>query len=308
MSGEPAGSVLAQAKINLHLRVLEREESGFHAIETIFHRISLADELSLSVTAAERTIDVDGDNTGPAESNLAYRAASAYAARTGWPMGFRILITKRIPIGAGLGGGSADAAGILRLLDFLAPKPVGSRELQQLAAVLGADVPFLASDWVMARGSRRGDRLSALPPLPQRDVLLITPDFSVATADAYAWLDNDRNAAGELSVTETRRGADATRRFATVSDSLGESAWETIARFAHNDLEPVVSARHPEMASMLSALRQLHPLLSLMSGSGSTVFGVFDRAPDRSALPGEFQRGVRSTATAIEVVQPIRIK
>ena len=101
-----AARIAAQAKLNLHLRILAREESGYHSIETIFHRIDLADDILVATTGGERSIDVTGEETGPAESNLAYRAASAYAELAGWLRGFRIEIEKKIPVGAGLGGGS----------------------------------------------------------------------------------------------------------------------------------------------------------------------------------------------------------
>src|SRR5215210_4269971 len=108
MSG-PAARVHAQAKVNLHLRVLSKEESGFHSIETIYHRIELADELAIRIEAdGRRVLDVQGADLGPAESNLAYRAALAYADACGWPPGFSIELDKKIPAGAGLGGGSSD--------------------------------------------------------------------------------------------------------------------------------------------------------------------------------------------------------
>ena len=113
----------AQAKLNLHLRVLAREDSGYHSLETIFHRIDLQDDVSIEITARERTLDVTGGETGPTESNLAWRAAAAYADHAGWPKGFRIELTKRIPVGAGLGGGSADAAAVLRALNSISPNP-----------------------------------------------------------------------------------------------------------------------------------------------------------------------------------------
>ncbi len=106
----PAARIAAQAKLNLHLRVLARETDGYHAIETVFHRIDLADEVFVEATDGARSIDVEGADTGPAESNLGLRAAAAYSARAGWPRGFHIEIKKKIPVGAGLGGGSSDAA------------------------------------------------------------------------------------------------------------------------------------------------------------------------------------------------------
>lgn len=312
---QPAASIVAQAKLNLHLTVLSREESGFHYIETVFHRIDLGDIISVHVTSGERSIDVEGADVGAAESNLAYRAAVAYAARAGWPRGFRIELDKRIPVGAGLGGGSADAAAVLRTLDILAPLPMGSHALTEIAASLGSDVPFLASDAVMALGWGRGERLFALPALPRRDILLMTPDFSVPTGRAYSWLDEDRNdipiAAGADS-TANRGGWPVipppdydTAVFIGRPNLL---TWKGLDGWAKNDFEPVIVARYPELAAMLQRLRNSRAEFSGMTGSGSTIFGILDGPVDFARVPPEHRPRVRSTTSAIDVVQPLRIE
>ena len=291
--------VAAQAKLNLHLRVLSREESGFHSIETIFHRIDLADDLNVAITGGERTLDVDGDNTGPTEKNLALRAAAAYAGHAGWPTGFRIELRKRIPVGAGLGGGSSDAAAVLRALNSLSPQPIPMIGLLQLAASLGADVPFLASDAVMAIAWGRGERMLRCAPLPRRDILLMTPSFGVATADAYRWIDEDRE--------RTEHSSPAREATPMVFDALSLSTWQSISRFARNDFEPVVAARHPALAGYLERLRNSRASFAQMTGSGSTIFGVLDTPPDFSKIPEEHRAQVTTTKTSIDVVQPVRV-
>jgi 4-diphosphocytidyl-2-C-methyl-D-erythritol kinase len=176
---ELVATISAQAKLNLHLRIFDRDASGYHPLETIFHRIDLSDDLSVEATSKGRTLDVVGQDLGPVEKNLAWRAAESYAANNGWPKGFRINLTKRIPTGAGMGGGSSDAAAVLRALNALSPNPMAKPGLLRLAAKLGSDVPFLASDSVMALAWGRGERMLALDPLPRCDILLMTPDFSV---------------------------------------------------------------------------------------------------------------------------------
>ncbi|MEO5580438.1 MAG: 4-(cytidine 5'-diphospho)-2-C-methyl-D-erythritol kinase [Gemmatimonadaceae bacterium] len=297
----PAASIVAQAKLNLHLRVLAREPSGFHSLETIFHRIDLGDEISVWATSGERTIDVEGADVGPAESNLAFKAASAYSHRAGWPRGFRIDLNKRVPVGAGMGGGSADAAAVLRILDSLAPDSMGSHALMDLGASLGSDVPFLVGDAVMALAWGRGEKLSPLPPLPRRDVLLMTPDFSVPTADAYAWLDLDRTGAGN----STPASDYATSSLASRPPLM---TWEGLAAWAWNDFEPVIVARHPELGEMLAKLRGSRPVFSGMTGSGSTIFGILDGPLDFARVPAPHRTRVRSTMSAIDVVQPLRIE
>jgi 4-diphosphocytidyl-2-C-methyl-D-erythritol kinase len=289
--------VAAQAKLNLHLRVLSREATGYHSIETIFHRIDLADDVVVSITDGERTIDVAGAETGPAESNLAYRAAALYASHAGWPAGFRIELEKRIPVGAGLGGGSADAAAVLRALNFLSPRPIPVHGLLELAAGLGADVPFLASGAVMALAWGRGERLLECAPLPRRDILLMTPEFSVATADAYRWLDDDR-------MSETDAGA-VSGNAPLLIDPVALTTWDSIARFARNDFEPVVAARHPRLEGYLEALRRSRASFAQMTGSGSTIFGVLDSPVRFAKVPEEHRSSVTTTKTSIDVVQPI---
>ncbi|HEY3747475.1 MAG TPA: 4-(cytidine 5'-diphospho)-2-C-methyl-D-erythritol kinase [Gemmatimonadaceae bacterium] len=291
----PAARIAAQAKLNLHLRVLAREESGYHSIETVFHRIDLADDILIEITGGKRSIDVDGDDTGPAESNLAYRAAAAYAAQAGWPKGFRIELTKKIPIGAGLGGGSADAGGVLRILDSLSPQQLGENAIMEIGASLGADVPFLSGSAVMAFAWGHGERMMAFPPLPRCDLLLMTPHFSVSTVDAYRWLDEDRAA------------SNAPESVPLTIDPWTMSTWAGIGKFARNDFEPAVVKRHPEMAAYLDRLRNSRAIYAQMTGSGSTVFGVLDTPPNYSRVPEEHRERVTTTKTSIDVVQPVRV-
>ena len=300
----PTVRIAAQAKLNLHLRVLARDETGFHSIETIFHRIDLADDLEIEITTQEKTLDVEGADTGAVESNLAWRAAEMYATHNGWPGGFRIHLTKRIPVGAGLGGGSADAAAVLRALDSLSPKPMAAHGLLRLAAMLGSDIPFLASDAVMALGWGRGERLLSLPALPLKDVLLMSPEFSVSTADAYRWLDEDRVKKAEANVAMGDGGAPVESK---VFDSIGLSTWASIAKFARNDFEAPVTARHPQLREYLDRLRNSRAIFSQMTGSGSTIFGVLDSPPNYAKIPEEHRGRVTTTKTSIDVVQPERV-
>ncbi|HKY99216.1 MAG TPA: 4-(cytidine 5'-diphospho)-2-C-methyl-D-erythritol kinase [Gemmatimonadaceae bacterium] len=300
----PAARIAAQAKLNLHLRVLSREDSGYHSIETIFHKIDLADDVRIEITANERTLDVEGADTGPVESNLAWKAASLYASHNGWPHGFVIHLTKRIPMGAGLGGGSADAAAVLRVLDFLSPQPMPRAGLLSLAGAIGSDVPFLTSGSVMSVAWGRGERMLSLQPLPRHDVLLMSPEFSVATQDAYRWIDDDR---GSREEANRAMGAAARAPEAVEFDSIDLSTWSGIAKFARNDFEGPVAARHPEIAQYLARLRNSRAIFAGMTGSGSTVFGILDSPPNYAKVPEEHRARVRTTSTSIDVVQPVRV-
>ncbi len=286
--------VTAQAKVNLLLRVLAREASGYHALETIFARLDLGDEVTVRV-AHGRTLDCAGDaippdGLGPLEKNLAYRAAIAYIEATGWPTGFAIEIDKRIPVGGGLGGGSADAGAVLRALDALSPRPLGAR-LIEIATPLGADVPFMAIDSPMALAWGRGERILPIHALAARPVVLLSPGFGVPTADAYAWLSADRGAHGNY---EPMAGVIAPEAVAT---------WEGMAGVATNDFERVVARRRPVIAELVDEMAARDATIAMMSGSGSTVFGVFDHAPDAAAIARSTGCSAIVTRTSERVVR-----
>ena len=296
--------VAAQAKVNLRLRILARETSGYHQLETLFLRLVLADELLVRATDGARSLDVDGDvdprQLGAAERNLAWRAAASYASATGWPAGFAIELSKRIPVGGGLGGGSADAGAVLRALDAMAPAPVGEPALLAIAARLGADVAFLASSSPFALAWGRGQRLLGLRAPDEREVLLVLPPFAVNTSEAYGWLAAARDV--ERHSPDTTGMLDAY--------ALGE--WPTIARLATNDFEPVVAARHPMIESALARLRELGCAPAMMSGSGSSLFGVLppgvsvDLPRFDGLLGGPTPRVLLTrTAVAVEPVVPV---
>lgn len=297
----PAARIAAQAKLNLYLRVLNREESGYHTIETIFHRIEHADELRVAVEDdRQRTLDVTGDGDfGPVTSNLAYRAAVAYQDAAGWPRGFTIELEKNIPAGAGLGGGSADAAAVLRAFDSLSRAPLGQRRLLSIAAALGADIPFLMSGEVMALAWGRGERMLALPHLPPRDVLLVVPGFQVATVDAYAWLDEDRSRLGGTGEYETADLLLATEQ--VLAD------WHQLAHLSRNSFFNRVAARHPEIRTLREQLKKTDAFLCGMTGSGSTLFGVYEKPVDANAMTAFEGAETIATRTSTQVVQPIRI-
>ena len=285
----------AQAKINLFLRILAREASGYHALETLFARLELADEVTVRVGVRGRSVDCRGADLGPPEANLALRAGEAFAGATGWPAGFEIEIDKRIPVGGGLGGGSADAGAVLRALNALAPTPLSAQALLEIAGGLGADVPFLTADAAMALAWGRGDRMLGLPPLPPREVALLCFPFGVSSAAAFGW------------VAETRARASHGIRAATLDlDQLG--SWEGVSRLAGNDFEAEVGARHPPVAAALAAARELHPVIAQLTGSGSTVVVVPAEGTDAGAmrLPAGVTLVRTRTAASVEDVRVTR--
>ncbi|MGQ0765705.1 MAG: 4-(cytidine 5'-diphospho)-2-C-methyl-D-erythritol kinase [Gemmatimonadota bacterium] len=268
-------TVEAQAKVNLFLHILAREQSGFHQLETLFCRLELADGVQVMANDRGRSLDTAGPQSGeigPVESNLAWRAAVAYSETAGWPGGFAIELDKRIPVGAGLGGGSADAGAVLRCLNALAPAPLSVDQLLGVAARLGADVPFLTQDRsTLALAWGRGERMLPLPPLPRRRCLVMMPGFRVSTADAYSWLTGREH---ECSPAAQR-------------DLAGFTSWKRVSESVFNSFEEVVVARHPELGKHLALLRSTPQFDAvLMSGSGAAVVGFPAGDSGPAALPG----------------------
>ncbi|HEV2713900.1 MAG TPA: 4-(cytidine 5'-diphospho)-2-C-methyl-D-erythritol kinase [Terriglobales bacterium] len=291
-----AGRTLAQAKINLSLRVLGKEADGFHSIETVFLRIALGDDVRVHIREMARTLRCGVMRDKPEEENLAYRAAALYSEETGWPHGFEIVIKKRIPIGGGLGGGSADAAAVLRILNTLAKKPLPQTKLAELALRVGSDVPFLASDFAMAIGWGRGEKLLQLSALPSRDIHLFLPPFGIDTGEAYALVDEAHGDGGAAKPDFT-------------AEMFGD--WESAARHSVNDFEPVIRARHPEIDTLLER-GERYGLFYRMSGSGSTVFkipGIVTRsvgsktAPPRLMVPRGTKRIITRSAESVVPVE-----
>ncbi|MEX0908575.1 MAG: 4-(cytidine 5'-diphospho)-2-C-methyl-D-erythritol kinase [Gemmatimonadaceae bacterium] len=284
--------VEAQAKINLRLKVLGLGDSGYHSIETVFLRVDLADAVTVATYhGGGIAVDVSGHPSliiasGPADQNLALKAAAAYCERAGWHPRVEIRIDKVIPVGAGLGGGSADAAAVLRALDALAPSPLPGSELLSLAASIGSDVSFLVGPHAMAVGWGRGERLMSLPPLPPRPLVLAIPPVHVSTRDAYGWLGRAR---GEAPTPPNISG-----------DAF--ASWERAARHAENDFSDAVAQRHPVIRKIRDSLLERGARIAMLTGSGSAVFGVFDSEPPDAGGPrdGEWQE-IR-TVTAAHVV------
>lgn len=273
------------AKLNLFLRVLAREADGMHGIETLFCRIELADELVIERVESGITLDVLGADLGPSEKNLAWRAADAVLAATGRRFGVRMQLTKRIPAGAGLGGGSSNAAAALAAVNQLADNAIPRGELFHAAARLGADVPFFLSDSPLSLAWGHGTRLLRLPPLPSRPMLLVFPRVHVDTAAAYQWID------------AAQQGS--TGRGAVAMDMALLGNWSDVARIGGNDFEGAVFGREPAVRDGFEALARTHPLVCRMSGSGSTLFAVYRNDRDRddaAAMLGTKHGSVVKTA------------
>ena len=251
------------AKINWSLRIGPRLEDGYHDGRTILQTIDLSDTLVVKAkpgpfTFVSRNAGVPNDQT-----NLVWRAAHALwtaAGRAGDPRDAHVTLKKKIPVGAGLGGGSADAAAALVGLNAVWKLHIPRHELIQLAAGLGADVPFFLIGGT-ALGVGRGDEVFPLSDVKRLALVIIKPHFGVSTAAAYGWLDADRREHGSSAVgTELSVG------------------WPTGPIAITNDLQLPVADRHRVIQKAIDVCHETGALAAAMSGSGSAVFAVFPQA------------------------------
>lgn len=259
----------AFAKINLDLRVLGVRPDGYHDLRTIFQSLALHDVLTFERRPGPFAIESNDPKLPLDRKNVVWTAASLLwktvgRGRSEEPRDVLVQIRKRIPQQAGLGGGSSDAAtALLGLLQVWRLK-VDLPTLSRISAAVGADVPFFLVGGT-ALGLGRGDDIYPLSDLPRSAVVIVRPQFGVSTAEAFEWFD-----------TEPRRPPrDAPRR-------RWPDGWPDWALNIRNDLEPIVAAHHPTITRIKHALIDAGAVFAAMSGSGSAVFGLFDR-PDAAA-------------------------
>ena len=252
---------LAPAKVNLHLRILGRRPDGYHDLQTLFQAVNLHDVLHVRRAGVGVRLVVEGEDAGPVEENLVVRAARSYLDAAGLSgEGLSMRLEKRIPVGAGLGGGSSDAAATLLALGRLFPGAVAPGRIAELASGIGSDVPFFLGASPFALGRGRGEVVEAVEPLPSLAGVVAMPSFQVSTRDAYR----------ELARTREESQLSAQSALVAPAD------WDRLAAWAANDFEAVVCRTHPPVADALAALRATAPLVALVCGSGSASFALYD--------------------------------
>lgn len=258
------------AKINLDLRVLSKRADGFHDLRTVFQTVSLADTITIGFERAKRR-EITISDAKAIPDNLIIRAANAVLDELSLKAQVHFQLDKRIPMGGGLGGGSSNAAAVLLALPVLAGKAIPLERLTEIGHHLGSDVPFFLYGGTEL-GLGRGGELYPLPDLKLSPILLVAPDVHVATGPAYAALGRG------LTFTNSSSSINSFQAFVRVlgdgRDALAASA------LSENDFESVVFQQHPQLRKIAARLRVGSSAVR-MSGSGSTIFALFQSAEDR---------------------------
>jgi len=262
--------VTAPAKVNLFLKVVGKREDGYHDIETVFERISLRDTISVDKSSGATVITCDDPSIPIDADSLVGRAVSCFK-KAYPPAGyFRIHVRKNIPVGAGLGGGSSDAAAIVGALNEISGRPLDEEALLRISSGLGADVPFFLKNIKFGHGTERGDTVKEIKTDIQLAHILINPGIRVSTESVYNRYDSCFGLTNAPPVDKM------------VSAFLVKSNENELAKNLHNDLQTIVLQDYPVVKKSLTVLEEAGAMGVLMSGSGSTVFGIFD--------PGKVER------------------
>jgi 4-diphosphocytidyl-2-C-methyl-D-erythritol kinase len=267
------------AKINLDLRVLHKNADGFHEIRTVFHTISLADSLEVEYQPARRT-EIILEDPAAIPDNLVERAARAMLDALGIAARLRMRLTKRIPMGGGLGGGSSDAAAVLLAVPVLARRVLPLEETMRIAQSLGSDVPFFLLGGA-AVGAGRGEELYPLPDLAPEPLLVIVPEVRVSTAEAY-------RALGRGSSPVDPSGLASFRSYVWTLEQKRSAA--AAGEFSGNDFESIVFERHPQLGRIRARLAKLGAAQARLTGSGSALIALFHSTAERRRAEEAIER------------------
>lgn len=253
--------VLSPAKVNLHLEVYPKREDGFHALLSVFQMISLYDEMEIRSLTNKDVCTIDGNFDFPAEDNIIWKTCQIFRRETGIRNGAGFTVLKRIPQGAGLGGGSSNAAAALRAMNALFRAGLTGEMLAVMGAEAGSDVPFFCRE-PAALVTGRGEIIEKLPPRSDYVLVLVIPSVRISTRTAYSWLDD----AGAAANPDESRGRDIARKYTGESpENWGFS----------NSFYSVLRGKEPVFDEIRRDLLNRGAVYANVSGSGSAMFGVF---------------------------------
>jgi len=276
----PAASVtvLAPAKINLVLRILDRRADGFHNLWSLMQTVGLEDEIALRLSPGPPiiTLKCDDRSLSTDQTNLVYRAVAEVLQRSGQRVGLDIALSKRIPMGAGLGGGSSDAAATIIGLNRLLMLGWSAADMAQVGQALGSDVPFFFFA-PSATVAGRGEKVTPVRITGSRWVVLVNPGYSVETKWAYHELSSSRTGVRPLAETHMALAREP------------QLSWERVLGVAENDFETPVFRAHPDLREIKHGLLDQGAEAALLSGSGATVFGLFRGEADAHRVLAHFR-------------------
>jgi len=265
-------SVFAPAKVNLHLAVKDRRQDGFHDIESVFLAVNFGDTLKFKVLRGENSVEIDIKGLKspiPTEENIIFKAVSLFRDKTGFRKNLKIKVKKRIPVGGGLGGGSSNAAAVLLALNKIAGFPCCKKELLEMAAFLGSDIPFFMHESPAAFVTGRGECILPLKA-PKLFFVLVNPGFHSETAAAYKLIDENRTSPQTEKIDEFIKN--------------GEFDENIYPRFFNDFLRFSAEAQKSVYNKIIEDFRGLGARYANLSGSGATCFGVFaDRRQAKKA-------------------------
>jgi 4-diphosphocytidyl-2-C-methyl-D-erythritol kinase len=255
-------TIIAPAKINLHLAVLDRRPDGFHNLESLFLALDFGDILHFEPFSGEKTSEITMEGTSisgielPPEKNIIYKALSLFREKTGFNQSLKIRVEKHIPLGGGMGGGSSDAASTLLALNKIAGSPLNRENLLEMAAALGSDVPFFIYETAAAKISGRGEKIEPVEP-PKGFIVLVNPGFPSDTSAAFRLLDEHR----------VKNPTEVSGFVHLINENF---------YCGDNDFLPVFEEKEKSVYNgIISQLRELGAHFASLSGSGSTCFGLF---------------------------------
>lgn len=269
-------TISAPAKINLTLDVLGKRADGYHDIESVMHQVSLCDQVSVIAIPEGIEVYSNNDELPSGKGNLAFQAAQAVVSRHRLKTGFRIFLEKNIPLGAGLAGGSTDAAAVIKAINQLLELEINLQEMLELGQLVGSDVPFcLAGDTAIARG--RGEVLTRVNSRVCLYLVLVNPGFNVSTAEVFNLIDRE---------TLTDR-PDSSK----MAQAMEEGDFGRVVPELGNVMEKVTFKLHPELQGIKDDLLRAGAEGALMSGSGPTILGVFSE-PEKAGRAFRYIKGI----------------
>ncbi|WDV46004.1 4-(cytidine 5'-diphospho)-2-C-methyl-D-erythritol kinase [Clostridiaceae bacterium M8S5] len=278
--------IKAYAKINLSLDVISKREDGYHNLNMIMQQIDIYDELTL-IESNDIIVECDNIKIPTDSRNLVYKAWKAITTKYSLEKGVRIIINKNIPVAAGLAGGSSDAAAVLKGLNKLWQLGISDQELMNIGIEIGADVPYCISGGTM-QAEGIGEKLTKLDSYKGKLVLIAKPDIDVSTAYVYGNLDLDKAQSNHPNIEKIKE-------YIRVNDI------KSLSKHMGNTLESVTICKYPEINAIKQKMVEYGALGSLMSGSGPTVFGLFDNEKDLDNCYHKLKNTVKYVAKTVTI-------